>query len=138
LQPYVKSGLAVYAFRPDPPSRAAARQPVPARDDPAKCDLLMRDAEQGHARAQRLRALRYLRGRGVAQDLAAAHRWLQAAARQGLALAQRDLGTCYEQGLGVARDAREARRMYLLAAAQGDPIAERCLQELATADARTP
>ena len=112
--------------------------PVPVRDDPAKFDLLMRDAEQGHARAQRLLALRYLRGRGVAQDLAAAHRWLQAAARQGLALAQRDLGTCYEQGLGVARDVREARRMYLLAAAQGDPIAERCLQELATADARTP
>src|SRR3569623_1787925 len=98
----------------------------------------MRDAEQGHARAQRLLALRYLRGRGVAQDLAAAHRWLQAAARQGLALAQRDLGTCYEQGLGVARDVREARRLYLLAAAQGDPIAERCLQELATAVARTP
>ena len=111
---------------------------MPARDDPAKFDLLKRDAEQGHARAQRLLALRYLRGRGVAQDLAAAHRWLQAAARQGLALAQRDLGTCYEQGLGVARDVGEARRLYSLAAAQGDPIAQRFLQALARADARTP
>src|SRR3569833_2182721 len=98
----------------------------------------MRDAEQGHARAQRLLALRYLRGRGVALDLAAAQRWLQAAARQGLALAQRDLGTCYEQGQREARDVREARRIYFLPAAQGDPIAERCLQELATADALTP
>lgn len=93
------------------------------RDDPAKFALLLRDATAGDARARRLLALRYLRGRGVAQDLAAAHRWLRLAAEQSLALAQRDLGELYERGIGVTRDLTEALRLYRLAATQGDPIA---------------
>lgn len=93
------------------------------RDDPAKFALLLHDATAGDARAQRLLALRYLRGRGVPQDLAAAHRWLTLSAAQSLALAQRDLGELYEQGMGVAQNLTEALRLYRLAAAQGDPVA---------------
>ena len=94
-----------------------------SRDDPAKFALLLHDATVGDARAQRLLALRYLRGRGVTQDLAVAHRWLRLSADQSLALAQRDLGELYEQGIGVTQDMTEALRLYRLAAAQGDPIA---------------
>lgn len=93
------------------------------RDDPAKFALILRDANAGDARARRLLALRYLRGRGVEQDLAAAHRWLRLAAEQSFALAQRDLGELYERGVGVTPDLTEALRLYRLAAAQGDPIA---------------
>ena len=93
------------------------------RDDPAKFELLLRDAEQGEARAQRLLALRYLRGRGIAQDLAVAHHWMRKAAEQQLAVAQRDLGELYELGIGAPKNPDEALRLYRLAAAQGDPIA---------------
>lgn len=95
--------------------------------DDAKVALLRRHAEQGDARAQRLLALRYRRGRGVAQDHAEAARWMQSAAAQGLSLAQRDLAEWYEQGVGVARDAVRALQLYRAAAAQGDPIARRRL-----------
>lgn len=101
----------------------------PGRDDPAKFELLLHDAEQGVARAQRLLALRYLRGRGVAQDVASAHHWLRKAAEQQLALAQRDLAELYEQGIGVEKSTDEALRLYRLAAAQGDPIAAARLRD---------
>lgn len=109
------------------------------RDDPAKFTLILHDAAEGDARAQRLLALRYLRGRGIAQDLAAAHRWLRLAAEQSLALAQRDLGELYERGIGVTPDLTEALRLYRLAAAQGDPLALarlRALEQRAPNDAQ--
>src|SRR3569832_1692076 len=105
---FLCNGVSVYAFHPHPPSQGARRPAV----------MLSRDAP-----AQRLLALRYLRGRGVTQDLAVAHRWLRLSADQSLALAQRDLGELYEQGIGVTQDMTEALRLYRLAAAQGDPIA---------------
>src|SRR3569623_987832 len=116
--------VSVYTFHTHPPSQDARRPAVMlSRDDPAKFALLLHDATVGNTRAQRLLALRYLRGRGVTQDLAVAHRWLRLSADQSLALAQRDLGALYEQGIGVTQGMTEALRLYRLAAAQGDPIA---------------
>ena len=94
------------------------------RDD-EKISLLVGDAERGEARAQRLLALRYWRGRGLEQNNELAARWMKKAAAQGLALAERDLAGFYLQGIGVERDQAEALRLYGLAAQKGDPIAER-------------
>src|SRR3569832_1364521 len=121
---FLCNGVSVYAFQPHPPSQDARRPAVMlSRDDPAKFALLLHDATVGDARAQRLLALRYLRGRGVTQDLAVAHRWLRLSAAQSHALAQRDLGELYELVIGVTQDMTEALRLYRLAAALGDPIA---------------
>jgi len=98
----------------------------PLAEDP-KLELLRRHAERGDARAQRLLALRYRRGRGVTRDWTEAARWMHGAAAQGLSLAQRDLAEFYQQGIGVARDAARALELYRAAAAQGDPIARRRL-----------
>src|SRR3569832_2188453 len=121
---FLCNGVSVYAFHPHPPSQDARRPAVMlSRAAPAKFALLLHDATVGDARAQRQLALRYLRGRGVTQDLAVAHRRLRLSADQSLALAQRDLGELYEQGIGVTQDMTEALRLYRLAAAQGGPIA---------------
>src|SRR3569833_612797 len=94
---FLSNGVSVYAFPPHPPSQDARRPAVMlSRDDPAKFALLLHDATVGDARAQRLLAVRYLRGRGVTQDLAAAHRVLRLSADLALALAHRVLGVLYE------------------------------------------
>ncbi len=100
-------------------------------DDQQKISLLMVEAQRGDARAQRLLALRYRRGRGVEQSDELAAQWMEKAALQGLSLAERDLGTFYHQGIGVARDLHQSSRLYRLAAQQGDPIAKKLLQEMA-------
>lgn len=119
---------------PGRPSRAAGRTGNECVTDPLpeeeKVELLRRHAEGGDARAQRLLALRYRRGRGVPQNVTAAAQWMQSAAAQGLSLAQRDLAEFYEQGIGVARDENRALQLYRAAAAQGDPIARRRLASL--------
>ena len=92
--------------------------------DDEKISLLMDDAERGEARAQRLLALRYRRGRGVAQSDELAARWMKKAAAQGLALAERDLAGFYLEGIGVERDPDEALRLFRQAAQKGDPIAK--------------
>lgn len=100
------------------------------RDDEQKISLLMCEAERGDARAQRLLALRYWRGRGVTQSDELAAQWMKQAAAQKLALAERDLAGFYQQGIGVERDADEALRLYRLAAQQGDPIAKKFIREI--------
>ena len=85
--------------------------------------LIMHEAEHGEARAQRLLALRYHRGRGVRQSDDLAVQWMRKAAAQGLALAERDLAGFYMDGIGVKQDPEEAMRLYRLAADKGDPIA---------------
>jgi len=91
--------------------------------DARKVALLKKDAEHGDARAQRLLAIRYWRGRGVTQSAELAAEWMKKAAAQAWALAQRDLAGFYQNGIGVERDTAEALRLYRLAAGQGDPIA---------------
>ena len=93
--------------------------------------VLQTDAKQGIARAQRLLAMRYLRGRGVPKDEAIAFYWMQLAAQQHFSLAQRSLGELYENGLGIALDMTQASHWYSLAALQGDSIATEHLQRLA-------
>ena len=93
--------------------------------------VLQIDASQGIARAQRLLAMRYLRGRGVPVDQAIAFYWMQLAAQQHFSLAQRSLGELYEHGSGIALDITQASHWYRLAALQGDSIAQEHLQRLA-------
>ena len=94
-------------------------------------EILQVDASNGIARAQRLLAIRYLRGRGVPKDQAAAYYWMQLAAQQDSPMAQRSLGELYENGLGIALDITLASHWYGLAALQGDSIAKEHLQRLA-------
>ena len=93
--------------------------------------VLQADATQGIARAQRLLAMRYLRGRGVHKDEAIAFYWMQLAAQQHFSLAQRSLGELYEHGLGITLDIAQASHWYRLAALQGESIATIHLQRLA-------
>ena len=94
-------------------------------------EILLIDAGHGIARAQRLLAIRYLRGRGVPKDEAAAFYWMQLAAQQHFSMAQRSLGELYENGFGIAIDITLASHWYGLAALQGDSIAKEHLQRLA-------
>ena len=94
-------------------------------------EVLQTDASQGIARAQRLLAMRYQRGRGVPEDKALAFYWMQLAAQQHFAMAQRALGELYENGSGSALDISLASHWYGLAARQGDLIAKQHLQRLA-------
>ena len=94
-------------------------------------EILLIDAGHGIARAQRLLAIRYLRGRGVPKDEAVAFYWMQLAAQQQFAMAQRSLGELYENGLGIAPDMTLASHWYGLAALQGDSTAKEHLQRLA-------
>ena len=93
--------------------------------------VLQTDAKQGIARAQRLLAMRYQRGRGVPKDEAIAFYWMQLAAQQSFARAQRSLGELYENGSGITRDITLASHWYRLAALQGDSTAKEHLQRLA-------
>ena len=93
--------------------------------------VLQTDAKHGIARAQRLLAMRYLRGRGVPKDEAIAFYWMQLAAQQHFSLAQRSLGELYENGSGITLDITRASHCYRLAALQGDSIAQEHLQRLA-------
>jgi TPR repeat protein len=94
-------------------------------------EVLRTDACHGVARAQRLLAIRYLRGRGVHKDEAIAFSWMQLAAQQHFAMAQRGLGELYEYGSGIALDITQASHWYRLAALQGDSTAKEHLQRLA-------
>ncbi len=94
-------------------------------------EVLQADARQGMARAQRLLATRYLRGRGVPKDEVIAFYWMQLAAQQNYATAQRSLGELYENGSGIMLDITIASHWYRLAALQGDSIAKEHLQRLA-------
>ena len=98
--------------------------------DEQKIALLKKDAEHGDARAQRLLAIRYWRGRGVTQSAELAAEWMKKAAAQAWVLALRDLAGFYQNGIGVERDLAEALRLYRLAAGQGDPIAMNFIEDM--------
>ena len=94
-------------------------------------EILLIDADHGIARAQRLLAIRYLRGRGVHKDEAVAFYWMQLAAQQKFSMAQRSLGEFYENGFCIAPDITRVSHWYGLAALQGDSTAKEHLQRLA-------
>jgi len=89
----------------------------------AKLEHLRVDAEAGEARAQRLYALRLLRGDGVAADAATGAEWMRRAAEAGLRTAQRTYGELLEAGEGVSADGEAARQWYRMAAQAGDSVA---------------
>ena len=93
--------------------------------------VLRTEASHSVARAQRLLAIRYLRGRGVYKDEAISFSWIQLAAQQHSVMAQRSLGQLYEYGLGISTDITQASHWYRLAALQGDFITKEHLQRLA-------
>src|SRR5439155_10945132 len=77
-------------------------------------------ALSGDRDAQFIVASRYLDGKSVDQDYAAAGRWYQKAAAKRLAPAQYRLGTLFERGKGVPQDLALARVWYERAAEQGN------------------
>ena len=67
-------------------------------------ERIRQGAEWGDAHAQYHLAISYYRGRGVAQDFAAAFPWYAKAAEQGHTYAEWQLGRMYLFGFGVPRD----------------------------------
>ncbi len=80
---------------------------------------LLRQAEQGDARAAFLLGARFATGRGGARDDSEAFRWFEQSAEAGLAEAQYNLGVMYASGRGVVRNMAAAARWYEEAANQG-------------------
>lgn len=80
-------------------------------------------AASGDASAAFEIASRFMEGRFVPQDLAAAAHWYGRAADQGLVPAAYRLGSFYEQGRGVDRDRDAALAWYERAALGGNPRA---------------
>ncbi len=74
----------------------------------------------GDARAQFIVASRYLEGRVIGRDHAAAAYWYTQAANGGLSAAQYRIGTLYERGSGVPLDKLQAISWYAKAAEQGN------------------
>ena len=81
--------------------------------------VLLRQAENGDARAAFALGMRYARPDDSSRDDEEAVRWLRQAAEQGLAEAQYNLGIMYAQGRGVARDPGQSADWYRQAAEQG-------------------
>jgi TPR repeat protein len=81
-------------------------------------------AETGNVNAQLALAQLYLRGDGVAKDLAEAARWYrEAASKNNDANAQYALGVLLDRGIGVEKDPIEALLWFQRAAQQGHPAA---------------
>jgi TPR repeat protein len=104
-----------------PAAQKAVAPPSPVEPE---FDRVLRQAEQGDARAQLQVAALYLAGRGIPRDETASLRWYRIAAENGLAEAQFEVGKAYDMGRGGPRDPVEAARWYRLAAQQGNGRAQ--------------
>ena len=80
--------------------------------------------EQGSASACAELGTRYLKGVGVAENVATAVYWFQQATDRGEPRGETNLGWLYATGKGVARNDEAAVALFLKAAAQGYPNAE--------------
>lgn len=107
-------GTAKTEARPQPSAPLAA---LPAAIGAA---ALRQAALNGNPSAQFVIASRYLEGKGVAADAAAAAHWYERAAAQNLASAQYRLATLFERGIGVPKDLAAARLWYQRAAEAGN------------------
>jgi localization factor PodJL len=111
------------AFLPDPlavGSIGSRPNTLAAAQAGAQIASIKQLAEKGDAAAQFDMGARFLEGRGVARDQAAAMGWFEKAAAQGSAPAQYRLGAIYEKGVGVPRDAKKAAEYYEKAANLGN------------------
>ncbi|MFL5259802.1 MAG: peptidoglycan-binding protein [Hyphomicrobiales bacterium] len=107
------------------PKRDAPVPSAPLRDQDQALqavgpEALRKAAQNGDPAAEFIVASRYLNGKSVAQDHAAAARWFQRAAAKGLAPAQYRLGTLFERGKGVPQNMALARMWYERAAEHGN------------------
>jgi localization factor PodJL len=89
-------------------------------------------ALKGDATAAYEVGMRFADGKGVAQNLDDAAKWLDRAAQAGVVPAIFRLGTFYEKGLAVKKDVDIARRYYMQAAERGHAKA---MHNLAVLDA---
>jgi len=97
-------------------------------------DLILKAAEQGHAKAQLWVGRSFI---GVKSDYAKALEWFHKAADQGEANAQAEIGDFYFEGYGVTQDKAKAAEWYKKAAEgyqkrinQGDAKAQKMLDKL--------
>ncbi len=91
---------------------------VPSVAQSINISEIIKQAEQGDAKARRRLGEAYRNGEGVPSNYAEASRWFRKAADQGDAGAELDLGEAYVRGQGVAMDSAEAARWYRKAAEQ--------------------
>lgn len=105
---------------PIPPLPAATADALPEAIGSPRLRVA---AASGDAAAAFEIASRFMEGRFVSQDLAAAAHWYGRAADQGLVPAAYRLGSFYEQGRGVDRDRDGAIAWYERAALGGNPRA---------------
>ena len=93
------------ASAPEPVLSLQVESALRAGNFDRAAELLEQRAQGGDVEAQYQLASLYRSGRGVAQDDAAAFRWMKAAAEKGHAKAQFNLAKMYLAGRGVAVDA---------------------------------
>jgi len=98
-----------------------------AENDRAACELFRKAAARGYAPAQYRLGYCYEAGRGVDQDLLAAHQWFRKAADQDQVDAQYKLAYCFRVGLGVVADSTVALSWYIRAGENGDAEAQSVL-----------
>lgn len=121
---------------PIPPLPAATADTLPEAIGSPRLRVA---AASGDAAAAFEIASRFMEGRFVSQDLAAAAHWYGRAADQGLVPAAYRLGSFYEQGRGVDRDRDGAIAWYERAALGGNPRAMHNLAVMAAEGAgRSP
>ena len=89
-------------------------------EDGDDIEELKKEAEAGDVNAQGSLALRYSKGKGIAQSYEQAAFWYEKAALQGDAGSQCLLAICYTNGEGVEKDAEKAFYWFEKAALQGD------------------
>jgi hypothetical protein len=108
------------------PSEGQISEEEPRQD----ISSLLKEAEDGSAKAQYELGKAYRDSNQVERDLVSAARWFRAAAEQGYAKAQRHLGTSYARGRGVEADKTAAIMWLTLAAQQGLVTAEMSLNDV--------
>ena len=107
-------------------ANAAGPEGMPARP----VVELQRKAQEGSGDAQYLLAMKYLKGDGIAINVAAALKWLRKAADGGHVRAEYQLGLLYRDGIGVPKDRALAMRWLQVAAGAGLAEAQTAYDEL--------
>lgn len=112
---------------PDKHPKADTRlDPSSSAESVSPLTTLMREAQAGNAKAQHTLAVKYLRGDGIAMNLALSVKWERKSAEQGYAAAQAQLGDDDNRGLGVPAGS-EKNNWTQNAAVQGNARGQRNL-----------
>lgn len=103
---------------------------APAANGPAPAVLELQRQAEDSIDAQYALAMKYLKGEGVARDLAIALKWLRKAVDGGHVDAEYQLGLLYRDGIGVPKDPALALRWLQVAAIAGHEKAQTAYAEL--------